>query len=34
MVTDDKNIKILDFGTSRDMENPNMEGAGTGKKGK
>lgn len=28
MVTNDKKIKLIDFGTARDLENPHITGAG------
>ena len=34
MVDSDKRIKLVDFGTSRDMFNPHIKGSGNGAKGK
>ena len=34
MVDTDKSIKLVDFGTARDMFNPHIKGSGNGAKGK
>ncbi|CAK66678.1 unnamed protein product (macronuclear) [Paramecium tetraurelia] len=34
LLTQDKKIKFIDFGTARDMNDPTIEGSGNGRKGK
>ena len=34
MLDENHNIKLVDFGTSRDMKNPHIKGSGNGARGK
>lgn len=34
MLTKDKKVKFIDFGTAKDLKDPSIEGSGNGRKGK